>query len=346
MQAVILAAGKSTRTYPLTITRPKPLLKIANKTLLEHNLDSLMGIVSEAIIVVGYRKEMIKKRIGNSYRGIRIKYAFQKEQLGTGHALSIVKKYVKDKFLLMAGDDLYPKSALKRCSLKKYSIFACKVKNPENFGVILEKNGILSGFVEKPKKFIKFISSLASTSLYSLDKKIFSYLEKVKKSERGEIELPDALKMLSKEEKVRVIKGTGWLPIGYPWDLLKADIIMRKGSNSIGKGSKIRGKVRNSSIGENCTILGDVSNSIIMDNSFIGKNSVIENSVIGNNVRFDGKIKSKNNAVSVVNGRKIAAGKFGAAIGGNVTAEAAVIEAGVKVWPGNNLNGRIKNDVL
>src|SRR3989344_1778489 len=178
MQAVILAAGKSTRTYPLTITRPKPLLKIANKTLLEHNLDSLMGIVSEAIIVVGYRKEMIKKRIGNSYRGIRIRYAFQKEQLGTGHALSMVKKRIKGRFLLMAGDDIYPKNAIRKCSLKRYSIFACRVKNPINFGIIIEKSGILQDFVEKPKKFI---SSLASTSLYSFDKKIFSYLEKIKK---------------------------------------------------------------------------------------------------------------------------------------------------------------------
>ena len=61
MQAVILAAGKSTRTYPLTLTRPKPLLKVANKTLLEHNLDNLVGIVDEVIIVVGYKKKLNKK---------------------------------------------------------------------------------------------------------------------------------------------------------------------------------------------------------------------------------------------------------------------------------------------
>ena len=61
MQAVILAAGKSKRTYPLTITKPKPLLKVANKTLLEHNLDNLIGFVDEIVIVVGYKKNLIER---------------------------------------------------------------------------------------------------------------------------------------------------------------------------------------------------------------------------------------------------------------------------------------------
>ena len=60
MQAVILVGGKSTRTYPLTLTRPKPLLKVANKTLLEYNLEALNNLVNELILVVGYRKDMIK----------------------------------------------------------------------------------------------------------------------------------------------------------------------------------------------------------------------------------------------------------------------------------------------
>src|SRR3989338_8760550 len=101
MQAVILAAGKSTRTYPLTLTRPKPLLKAANKTILEHNLDNLGGIVDEAILVVGYKKEMIKSYLGNKYKKIKIKYIEQKQQLGTGHAVSMVEPHIKDRFVLL-----------------------------------------------------------------------------------------------------------------------------------------------------------------------------------------------------------------------------------------------------
>ena len=68
MQAVILAAGSSTRTYPLTLTRPKPLLKAANKTILECNLEALKGTAEEIILVVGYKKDMIKNFIKKSRR--------------------------------------------------------------------------------------------------------------------------------------------------------------------------------------------------------------------------------------------------------------------------------------
>jgi len=74
MQAVILAAGKSTRTYPLTLTKPKPLLKVADTTVIEHNLDQLRGVVDEVIIVVGYKAEMMQEYLGENYRGIKIRY--------------------------------------------------------------------------------------------------------------------------------------------------------------------------------------------------------------------------------------------------------------------------------
>src|SRR3989339_1496992 len=142
MQAVILAAGKSTRTYPLTLTRPKPLLKAANKTILQHNLDNLSGIVDEVILVVGYKKEMIKKEFGNKHKNIKLIYVEQKEQLGTAHALSFAEPYIKNKFILMMGDDIYSRWDIKNCIKYQYSILATIVKDPQNFGVITEKNGI------------------------------------------------------------------------------------------------------------------------------------------------------------------------------------------------------------
>ena len=87
MQAVIMAAGKSTRTYPLTLTRPKPLLKIANRPILEHQLSALRGLVDEVLVIVNYRKEQITERFGNAFDGIPLRYVEQREQLGTGHAI-------------------------------------------------------------------------------------------------------------------------------------------------------------------------------------------------------------------------------------------------------------------
>jgi len=344
MQAVILAAGKSTRAYPLTLTRPKPLLKAANKTILGHNLDNLKGIADEIILVVGYKKEMIKKQFGNKYKTIKLRYVEQKEQLGTGHAALLAEPYIREKFILMAGDDIYSRNDIKNCIKYQYSILTSTTKNPKNFGVIIQKNGILADFVEKPKRVV---SDIINTSLYTFDKKIFHCLRNIKKSERNEIELPDAVRQLSKSEKVHCVKARQWIPIGYPWDLLKADRILGKNKNIIGKNSKIKGKIISSTIGDNCLIEGTVKNSIIMDRSVIGKNSVVEDSVIGENVHFSGTIESNNNAHSAVNGKKVRIGRFGAVIGDNAIAKNTAIEAGCRIWPGKKISGKtVKKDLI
>ncbi|MBS3105554.1 NTP transferase domain-containing protein [Candidatus Woesearchaeota archaeon] len=305
MQAIILAAGKSTRAYPLTLTRPKPLLKIANKTLLEHNLDNLNDIVDEVIIVIGYKKNLIKKHIGSKYKNLKVKYVVQKQQLGTGNALLMVEKHIKNNFISLYGDDVYSREDFENVIKNKYSILTAKVNNPELFGVIIEKNGILIDLIEKPQKFV---SNLVNTGLYQLDKNIFQLLRSFKKSKRNEYELTDAIKIFSKNNKIHCVKSKQWLPIGYATDLLNADKILRKSAkikdfcdtenpkdflvnkNIVGKNSKIYGNAKNSSIGSNCVIKGNVEDSIIMDNSAIEKNSVIKNSVIGEKTHIDGKI--------------------------------------------------------
>ena len=342
MQAVILAAGKSTRTYPLTLTRPKPLLKVANKAILEYNLDALKAISDEIIIVVGYKKDMIIDFIKKNYNKLNVIFIEQKEQLGTGHAVSILKDKIKGRFILLMGDNIYSEEDIKNIAKHKYSILVNKVKNPELFGVIKEKNGILTDIIEKPKEFV---SDLASCALYSFDEGIFNAIEKLKKSERGEYEITDAIKGISLKEKIYCIKSKSCFQISFPWDLLAADNTIRKGKSIIGKNSKIKGMAENSSIGDNCIINGDVKNSIIMDNTIIEKNSVVEDSIIGENVRFSGKIISKNNAYSVVKNKKIKIDKAGAIIGDNVNVSNAVIEPGCKIWPNKKISGEIKNDI-
>lgn len=343
MQAVILAAGKSTRTYPLTITKPKPLLKVANKTLLEYNLDNLNNFMGEVIIVVGYKKNLIKKYIGKKYKNLKINYVEQKQQLGTAHALLAAKPYVKGRFVLLMGDDIYSKEDIEECIKHRYSILTAKVKNPQNFGVIIEKNGILIDFKEKPKKFV---SDLISTAFYTLDKKIFCFINQIKKSERNEFELPDTIKLLSKKQKVCCVKSRKWFPIVYAWDLLKADKQFRKSKNIIGKNSKIYGDVKNSTIGNYCTIKGKVKNSIIMDYTYIDNGSIVEDSVIGENVFFKGNIIAKNNTYSNINNKKIKVGRLGAVIADNVQAKNIVINPGCKIWPNKSISNKtVSQDV-
>ena len=100
-QAVILAAGLGLRFRPLTETRPKPLLKILDKSILEHNLDQLDGLVKEVILVVGYLQEKIKRVLGSKYKTLKIRYIFQKKPLGTADAAKKALPFLKEKFLLL-----------------------------------------------------------------------------------------------------------------------------------------------------------------------------------------------------------------------------------------------------
>src|SRR3989338_2396545 len=187
MQAIILAAGKSTRTYPLTATKPKPLLKIANKTILEHNLEQLALVkeINEVIIIIGYQKEQIIDVIANKYKNkfgrLKLRYFEQKEQLGTGHALMQVKDILHDKFIVMNADDLFSGKDIAAAIKHKYAVLGVKVKDPGRFGILLAERNKLVDIVEKPQTFV---GNIANSGLYVFDKKIFDY--KLKKSSRGE----------------------------------------------------------------------------------------------------------------------------------------------------------------
>ena len=94
MDAVILAAGKSTRTHPLTVTRPKPLLPILNRPILSYHLDALQGLVDAVVLVIGYRGDMIRDHYGSSYEGMALRYVKQPEPRGTGDAILAVLRGV------------------------------------------------------------------------------------------------------------------------------------------------------------------------------------------------------------------------------------------------------------
>ena len=319
IQAVIMAAGKSTRTWPLTLTKPKPLLKVMNKEIIKHNLDALQGLVSEVIIIVGFKKEMIIEEIGHKYGKLKIRYAEQKRQLGTGHALKYVEKLIKGKFIVMGGDDIFSKKDIKACLRHKYAVLGCKVEDPGRFGVFVVKGKEVKKVVEKPKKFV---SDIANAGLYVFDKSVFKF--KLRKSQRGEYEIIDYINALIKKERVvcENVKGR-WLSVGYPWDLIEANSVLVsemkndikgkveknvivKGKLKAGKGTKIlsgtyiKGNViigENCLIGPNCYLRGNTSigdgchigqaveikNSVIMDNAKVPHLSYIGDSVIGEN---------------------------------------------------------------
>jgi UDP-N-acetylglucosamine diphosphorylase / glucose-1-phosphate thymidylyltransferase / UDP-N-acetylgalactosamine diphosphorylase / glucosamine-1-phosphate N-acetyltransferase / galactosamine-1-phosphate N-acetyltransferase len=227
IKAIILAAGRSTRTWPLTVNRPKPLLKIIDKTIIEHNLIQLKGIVKEVIIVVGFMKEEIKKLLGDTFDGITLRYINQEKQLGTGDAVLRCKKFLNnsEKLLILAGDDLYSAKDINALIKKKEGALATEVDCPDQFGIFkLDRLQRVQDLIEKPESSI---GNLANNSCYLVSSEIIDFLEDASLSKRGEIELTSAILEYAKNKKrdFFIIKTKDyWFPIAYPWNYLEANV--------------------------------------------------------------------------------------------------------------------------
>ncbi len=322
-QAIILAAGKSTRTLPLTSGKPKALLEVANQAIIEHNLDSLQGLVKEALVVIGFEGHQIKQRIGHRRGLISVTYAEQLQQLGTAQALKCAESRAHDQFLVLMGDDLYAGSDVIKLLKHRQALLAQKVSDISHFGTVKEKGKVLAQITEKPRLTSE---GYANTGCYILGREIFSAIKGVKKSERGEFELVDAINILAARGKMAVEEAQGWHPITYPWSLLEANERLlaglkpavhgtvergatMKGAVAVGKGtvikagSYIEGPVTvgsnctigpncyvraHSSIGDNCVVgnASEVKNSILMRGTHVGHLSYVGDSILGENVNL------------------------------------------------------------
>ena len=106
-QAVILAAGEGQRLRPLTFSRPKVMIPIANKPILQYVIESLeLNGIRDIVVVVGYHKEQVLNYFGSGEKfNVEIQYVTQNQQLGTAHALIQAKEIVQDKLLVISGDN-------------------------------------------------------------------------------------------------------------------------------------------------------------------------------------------------------------------------------------------------
>lgn len=227
MQAVILAAGRGVRMGELTNDLPKPMLRINGRPILEYTLANLPEEISEVIIVIGYKGEIIKSYFGDHYNDKKIRYVIQDELRGSADALHRAKDLLQDKFLVLNGDDLYHRSDLKKIINGDLTLLAKEVDNPKNLGIIkVDKDGYLLEIIENPKENY---GSLVNTGAYFLNRKFFDY-ELVKKNpleiSEKEFGLPQTLAKMAKDYKVKMEKANFWQPVGYPEDIPKAEKII------------------------------------------------------------------------------------------------------------------------
>ena len=234
MKAVVLAAGEGVRLQPLTFTRPKHMISVGGKPILEHCLDAVKACgINHAIIVVHYMADVIRQHFGSGEKfGLEIEYVEQPSVLGTGNAVSVVEPFIEDDFVLVYGDLLFTPEALKKVlnlhSAKKpaATLAVVPVERPEDYGILeIEKDGLVKRIIEKPARR-EAPSNMANAGIYAFSTKIFEKTRKIKASSRGEWEITDAIQLLIKEGMsvfAVEIPRADWFDIGRPWDLLEAN---------------------------------------------------------------------------------------------------------------------------
>lgn len=218
MQAVILAAGRGVRMGDLTDHCPKPMLPIGGKPKLEYSLRALPDAVTEVILIIGYRGDMIREYFGGEFDGRTIRYVEQRELNGSGGAIHLTKDMIEGKFLVLMGDDLYRREDLERILKHDLSVLACEMEDSSQFGVLeIDGRGRLVSIVERPHSPEY---TLVNTGAYVLSGDFFEYpLVPISDKESG---LPQTLVQMSDKYDIVVERTTTWFPIGSPEALEKA----------------------------------------------------------------------------------------------------------------------------
>jgi UDP-N-acetylglucosamine diphosphorylase/glucosamine-1-phosphate N-acetyltransferase len=314
MKAVVLAAGEGVRLQPITATRPKHLIKVCGKPILEYCFDALKASgITEVIVVTHYMGDAIRQYFGDGEStGLKIAYVEQAKVLGTGNAVSVVEPYVDSDFILVYGDLLFAPEAM----ADVVSLFEAEspaavmavvpVDKPESYGVVEIENGkAVKRIVEKPASG-DAPSNLANAGIYVFSKEIFDQLRQTKASVRGEWELTDALSLLAKEGKTVLaaeIPRGDWRDIGRPWDLLEANgwalkCMEHKVYGTVENGAHLVGPV---TVAETARIRSGAyieGPSFIDEGSDIGPNCFIRQyTSIGKNVRVGNACEVKNSII-------------------------------------------------
>jgi glucose-1-phosphate thymidylyltransferase len=387
MKAVILAAGEGKRLRPFTEAMPKVMLPVGNKPILQHVFEAVKKSgINEVIVVVGYKKEVIMDYF-KDYKDIEINYVIQDKQLGTAHALLQTRNEIKNLFIVLAGDNIIDEKSISKLieDNSEYSLLIKENSQPSKYGVVFLEKGKIKEIVEKPKEELgKFIS----TGIYKLPKSIFNKIEDLSSNGIYDLSSV-IQSILQEKITINTIIADSWTDIVYPWDLIKVNKEMIncnssslsgliekgvtiKGSVSVGKdtkiysGSYIVGPViigdsceigpnacifPSTSIGNNSVIhpSSEIRNSVIMDDSHIGSNSFISNTIVarGNIIRNSFSSIAGETTVEI-EGEFKKVNNLGAMIGEDCTIESHVIvDPGIIIGRKCNITSmkRIKENI-
>ena len=318
-QAVVMVGGKGTRLLPLTETRPKIILPVADRPCLWYLLRSLaMGGIKEVILACGYKSELMRRTIGDgSDLGLSIEYSYEDEPLGTGGAMKLVEDRLDDTFVAANGDvfasiDVSGEIEIHQRTGPAVSIALPPVENPCEFGIArVDDEMRITEFKEKPKPEEVF-SNLINAGVYVLQKDVLADVPKNTFYDFSKDLVP---RLMSEGRRIQGYQVDGiWMDVGRPRDLLRANLAIADaeyadrdwkapgcaldGSIYMGPGASAHGSrltdavilsqasVRSSNFNrvlvmDGCEINGaDLTNVILGEGCRVGKGAKVSNSVL------------------------------------------------------------------
>lgn len=231
MKALILSGGKGTRLRPITFTRAKQLVPIANKPILFYAIEAIRDAgITDIGIVVGETADEVAAAVGDGSRwGVSVAYIPQEAPLGLAHAVRIAQDFIgDDSFVMYLGDNLVKDSL--RPFVESFSADKCEaqillahVANAAQFGVAeLDGSGRVVRLIEKPSEPK---SDLALVGVYLFGSRVFDAVAAITPSARGELEITDAIQwLIDNDYGVRPhVIGGWWKDTGRLDDMLEAN---------------------------------------------------------------------------------------------------------------------------
>jgi glucose-1-phosphate thymidylyltransferase len=328
MEAVVLAGGEGSRLRPLTERRPKPLLPVADRPIVEYVLDALLAVGAEPItLVVGYRGNRVRSHLGSSYRGTELTYVTQENQLGSGHALLAARDAVESEpFLVVNGDNVVDATVVEDTVARHgagdvvATAAVATASHPQDYGAVVADNGYIAEVIENP---VDAASFSVNAGVYVLPAAVFDALEATGYRD-GDCHLTDALMNL--DGRVGRARSDGaWLDPSYPWELLEVtEALLRDWGR----------------------LVGDTATPVVADSAQVHEAAVVEPPVVlGEDCRVGaGAVVRRGTClgenVRVGSGAVVSRCVVGAdsEVGPNATLRDSVLGEGVTLGPGATLS--------
>ncbi|MCQ1539170.1 nucleotidyl transferase [Methanocalculus taiwanensis] len=380
MQAVILAGGEGWRLRPLTKNRPKALIPVGNRPLIDYCIEALLESgIRDIIVVVGYRRERVIRHLNTLDHEVKV--VVQEKQIGSANALACASHLIHDTTLVLSGDNYLDAGSIEAIGTSGNAIMVTGSLSPSHYGVVQVQDGLVTSLMEKPDEKGP---CMVSSGLYLFTPEVIKSIREYDMSDL-------VIRLINDGIPIRAVYGGDWYDAIHSWDLLgqnhhllQTNVSKRSGTISrfvtvngrvsigarsiIGPGCTITGPVRigeDTTIGPNVIIGPDVSvgdrasiepftviaNSIILDDVCIGSHSRIKDSVIGEGCSISDHLSTITTegfySLGEGDGKMLHRGTFGAILGERVSLESSVVLKGCilgndcQVQSGRRLEGVI-----